>query len=142
MLIIHGLNRSKSLYIKKSKREKLNSAIYEKNYKNAFISFDNHSNNNISQPQNKINTKNLYEESKASFNNNSNGISISEREKNDLKKSLIFPLRFYNSNKKLNTEMGILSKQIEYENKYKNKCVFLTYKENSNINKKKERINL
>ena len=137
MLIIHGLNRSKSLYIKKSKREKLNSAIYEKNYKNAFISFDNHSNNNISQPQNKINTKNLYEESKASFNNNSNGISISEREKNDLKKSLIFPLRFYNSNKKLNTEMGILSKQIEYENKYKNKCVFLTYKENSNINKKK-----
>ena len=136
MLIIHGLNRSKSLYIKKSKRDKLNSAMYQKDFKNAFISFDNNS-NNISQPQNKINNKYIYEESKVNFYNNSNGKVISEREKYDLKKSLIFPLRFYNTNKKLNTERRILSKQTEYENRYKNKCVFLTYKDNINVNNKR-----
>lgn len=135
MLIIHGLNRSNSLYIKRTKREKLNSAICQKNFKNAFISFDNQS-NNISQPQNKITNKNFYEESKINSNNNSNGMVITEREKNNLKKNLMFPLRFNNTNKKLNTERGILPKQIEYNNRYKNNCVFLTYKGNSDINKK------
>ena len=135
MLIIHGLNRSNSLYIKRTKREKLNSAICQKNFKNAFISFDNQS-NNISQSQNKITNKNFYEESKVNSNNNSNGMVITEREKNNLKKNLMFPLRFNNTNKKLNTERGILPKQIEYNNRYKNNCVFLTYKGNSDINKK------
>ena len=135
MLIIHGLNKSKSLYIKKTKREKLNSAICQKNFKNAFISFDNPS-SNISQPQNKITNKNFYEESKVNSNNNSNGMAITEREKNNLKNNLMFPLRFNNTNKKLNTERGILPKQIEYNNRYKNNCVFLTYKGNSDINKK------
>ena len=135
MLIIHGLNKSKSLYIKKTKREKLNSAICQKNFKNAFISFDNPS-NNISQPQNKITNKNFYEESKVNSNNNSNGMAITEREKNNLKNNLLFPLRFNNTNKKLYTERGILPKQIEYNNRYKNNCVFLTYKGNSDINKK------
>ena len=136
MLIIHGLNKSQSLFIKKSRREKLNSAISQKNFKNTFISFDNHS-NNISQPQNKINNKYFNEESKVNFYNNSNGMGISEKEKFNLKKSLIFPLRFYNTNKKLNTEKGNVSKQMEYENRYKNKCVFLTYKGNPNVNDKK-----
>ena len=137
MNFVHGLKRNNSLIIKRKNKKYLNSAIYQKDFKKVLISFDDRS-NIISQRQNKINSNNLNEESKANFNNNSNGLIRLEKEKNNLRKNLILPLKFNNPNKKLNTDRGKISDQFEYDIKHKNKCIFLTYKENNKINKKRK----
>ena len=127
MNFVHGLKRNNSLIIKRKNKKYLNSAIYQKDFKKVLISFDDRS-NIISQPQNKINSYNLNEESKANFNNNSNGLIRLEKEKNNLRKNLILPLKFNNPNKKLNTDRGKISDQFEYDSKHKNKCIFFSFK--------------
>ena len=111
MNFVHGLKRNNSLIIKRKNKKYLNSAIYQKDFKKVLISFDDRS-NIISQRQNKINSNNLNEESKANFNNNSNGLIRLEKEKNNLRKNLILPLKFNNPNKKLNTERGKISELL------------------------------
>ena len=128
MLILHGIDMIKNFKRKKSRRERLNSALYKKDIKNSFKAFDNHSYIN-SQPN--INNNNLFEETKCNSNiiNFKNSMIIPEKGKNFLRKNSNIPIKIINSKE--------ISLQKEFNNKPKNKCIFLTYKDDQNINKKK-----
>ena len=141
MLILKDINRMKSLSTKKSKRDRLNSAIFHKNNKNVLKHIDNNSYVN-SQPFNNYNN-NLYEETKSNSNSNyNNSLFIPEKERNILKQNPKILIKVNNLNGKTKTEKGILSiNQSEINNRPKNKCIFLTYKENCNINQKKNSFN-
>ena len=134
-LELHDLNRIKLLNNKKSRREKLNSAIYIKKHKITLKQIEN-SSYILSQPRNKINN-NLSEESKVNFNKYNNSMIISEKEKDFLKRNLFIPKKINNPNEKIYTERDIISDQFQTIKKPKNKCLFLTYKENNNNNKKR-----
>ena len=128
MLILHGINMMKNFRTKKSRRERLNSALYKKDVKNSLKAIDNHSYIN-SQPN--INNNNLFEETKcnSNLNNYYNSLVIPEKEKKFFNKKSDNPIKINNSNE--------ISFQKEYNTKPKNKCIFLTYKDNCNNNKKK-----
>ena len=132
MLILHGINMIKNFKTKKSRRERLNSALYKKDIKNYLKGIENQSYIN-SQPN--MNNNNMFEETKcnSNLNNYKSSLIIPEKEKNFLSKNSNFPIKINNSNE--------ISLQMELKNnKPKNKCIFLTYKDNHNINNKKRNI--
>ena len=132
MLILHGINMIKNFKTKKSRRERLNSALYKKDIKNYLKGIENQSYIN-SQPN--MNNNNMFEETKcnSNLNNYKNSLIIPEKGKNFLSKNSNFPIKINNSNE--------ISLQMESKNnKPKNKCIFLTYKDNHNINNKKKNI--
>ena len=61
MLILHGINMIKNFKTKKSRRERLNSALYKKDIKNYLKGIENQSYIN-SQPN--MNKNNMFEETK------------------------------------------------------------------------------
>lgn len=134
-LELQDSNRMKLLQYKKSRREKLNSAIYIKKHKINLKLIENNS-YILSQPRNRI-SNNLSEESRANLNKYNNSMIISEKEKDILKRNLFIPKKINNSNEKIDTEREIISNQFQTIKKPKNKCLFLTYKENYNNNKKR-----
>ena len=137
-LELQDFNRMRLLKNKKSGREKLNSAIYIKKHKVTLKPIEN-SSYMISQPRNKINN-NLSEENKVNFHKYNDSVIISEKEKDILKRNLFIPKKINNSNEKIKTEKEIIiniSNQFQTYKKQKNKCHFLTLKENNNNNKKK-----
>ena len=139
MMLLQDINRMKNLKFKKSKRERLNSAIFPKNVKETLKLIDNHS-YIFSHHYNHIN--NLLEETKSiSTSNYNSSLFISENLKNNLKKNLKIPIKINNLNEKVKTEKVTIYNQFDDKNKRKKKCVFLTYKDNYNNNRKKYNYN-
>ena len=141
MIILHGIERIRNVIIKKTKRERLNSAKYRKTDKSILKQLYNHS---ITTSQPNIHSNNLFEENKTNINRNNNYLNlfhILEKEKNIFNQTVKIP-KLNNRNEKTKTAKELISNHFEDKANNKNNCVFLTYKDNTNnITKKKHEYN-